>query len=99
MVRLVAALVACGLLAGVASAADDDGRVKEEVAKFQGVWQLVSGEADGKATPEEQVKKVRVIIVGKSHTVVFGDQVVVHNVSFQVDPTTTPKQTTDKLGG
>jgi len=40
---------------------------------------------------------IRVTIKGNTHTVTFGDQVVAHDVTFEVDPTTTPKQTTDTL--
>jgi uncharacterized protein (TIGR03067 family) len=71
--------------------------VRGEMKKFQGVWQLVSAEKEGVKTPEEQTKQVRVTIKGNTHTVTFGDQVVAHDVTFEVDPTTTPKQTTDTL--
>ena len=71
--------------------------VREEMKKFQGVWQLVSAEKEGVKTPEEQTKQVRVTIKGNTHTVTFGDQVVAHDVTFEVDPSATPKQTTDTL--
>src|SRR5262249_1626001 len=51
----------------------------------------------GKKTPEEQVKSIRVIIENDHHTVMFGDQVVVHKVKFTIDPATSPKSTEDTL--
>ena len=48
-----------------------------ELQKFQGTWQLVSAETDGKSAPDEQVKKTRVVIEGGKHTVHVGDTMVV----------------------
>lgn len=39
-----------------------------ELAKFQGTWQLISAETDGKKAPAERVKKIRVVIKGDRHT-------------------------------
>lgn len=80
-------------------AADDPkaDAVKAELAKFQGTWQLVSAETDGKKAPEENVKQTRVVIDGRKHTVYFGDKAVVHQIPFEIDPTTEPKSVTDTL--
>jgi uncharacterized protein (TIGR03067 family) len=77
--------------------APKDDAAKKELEKFQGTWQLVSAEKDGKKAPEEQVKQTRVAIKGAKHTVYFGDKAVVHEIPFTIDPTTTPKSAEDKL--
>ncbi|MFI5456654.1 MAG: TIGR03067 domain-containing protein [Isosphaerales bacterium] len=100
----------CGLIlglkagAGGAAVPDDSApsqaknqAVAAELKKFQGTWQLVSAETDGKTMPEEQVKQIRVIIEGDHHTVTFDGKVVAENVKFTVDPTTMPKSTEDTL--
>jgi uncharacterized protein (TIGR03067 family) len=71
--------------------------VAAELSKFQGTWQLVSSETDGKIMPEEQAKKIRVIIEGDHHTVTFDGKPLAGNVKFTLDPTTTPKSTEDSL--
>jgi uncharacterized protein (TIGR03067 family) len=86
------------LVAGSLLGADQPGgAVRDELARLQGTWQLVSAETEGRKTPEEQAGKVRVVISGGTHTVRFGDQVVAHDVPFEIDPTTDPKQTTDTI--
>jgi uncharacterized protein (TIGR03067 family) len=87
------------LSSGSLPAADDAkaDAVKKELAKLQGTWQLVSAETDGKKDPEEQVKKIRVVIKGSQHSVYFGDKAVVENVRFDLDPTKKPKTTDDTL--
>jgi uncharacterized protein (TIGR03067 family) len=71
--------------------------VKKETEYFQGPWQLVSAETDGKKASDENVKQTRVVIEGSKHTVYFGDKPVVHQIPFEIDPTTTPKSVTDTL--
>jgi uncharacterized protein (TIGR03067 family) len=96
MSRHVRAVLAVGFfLAGGAFLAADD--AKEEMAKIQGTWQLVSAETDGKKLPEDQVRQTRVVIKGGKHTVYFGDKAVVKGVSFRIDPTKRPKEVTDTL--
>lgn len=78
------------------SAADDDA-VQAELRKFTGTWQLTSGLKDGKETPEDVVKKVRVVIEGGKHTVYFGEEVAAKEIQFSIDPSKAPKQVTDTL--
>ena len=52
---------------------------------------------DGKVTPEDVVKKVRVVIKGGKHSVYFGDEVAAKEIPFTVDPTKNPKTTVDTL--
>jgi len=81
----------------LAAADSNDDKVREELAKFQGTWQLISAENGGAQAPKDQVKKTRVVITGNKHSVFFGDQVVAHDVSFAIDPTATPKAVTDTI--
>jgi uncharacterized protein (TIGR03067 family) len=86
------------LVAGTLVGADRPGSVvRDELARLQGTWQLVSAETEGRKTPEEQAGKVQVVISGKTHTVRFGDQVIAHDVRLEIDPTASPKQTTDTI--
>jgi uncharacterized protein (TIGR03067 family) len=86
-----------GLLLVVWKRSEADAATRAELAKLQGTWQLVWAETEGKKTDEAQVKQIRVTINGSSHTVRFGDKVIVHDVAFNVDPTRTPHWTTDTI--
>lgn len=89
------------LLSGiaVAIAAEDakEDAIQKELARFQGTWQLLSAETDGKKTPEEQAKQIRVVIQGNRHTVHFGDKVLAKEVRFAIDPARKPKTVDDTL--
>jgi uncharacterized protein (TIGR03067 family) len=95
MEKYVVALVAVVSLT-VVCAADEDA-AKAEQKKLEGTWQLVSATNDGKETPEEIVKKIRVVMKDGKHTVYFGDDVVVKEVPFTIDPTKNPKTVVDTL--
>ena len=79
-----------------AHAAEDDA-AKAELKKFQGTWQLVTAETDGKKTDKEKTAKIRVVIKGSKHSVYFGDDVAVKEIPFVIDPSKKPKQVTDTL--
>jgi uncharacterized protein (TIGR03067 family) len=90
--------VSAAMIPGSAEQEKDKSRaVAAELTRFQGTWQLVASETDGKKMPEEQVKQFRVKIEKDHHTVTFGVQVVAHEVKFTVDPTTQPKSSEDTL--
>ena len=101
--KIGAVAVVAGLLVGAGrpEVFGEDKRtlVEQELARFQGTWQLVSAEADGVKAPQDRTDKIRVVINGSRHTVKFGDREVVHSVPFAIDPTTTPKTVTDTLRG
>ena len=101
MRKIGAVAVVAGLLVGAGrpEVLGEDKRtlVEQELARFQGTWQLVSAEADGVKAPQDRTDKIRVVIKGSRHTVMFGDREVVHSVPFVIDPTTTPKSVTDTL--
>jgi uncharacterized protein (TIGR03067 family) len=69
----------------------------DEVAKFNGTWQLISAVRDGRETPAEVVSKIRVVIKDGKHSVHFGDDVAVKEIPFAVDATKEPKESTDTL--
>ena len=48
-------------------------------------------------TPGEVVAKIRVVIAGKTHSVFLGDRELAHDVTWDVDPTTDPRSTTDTI--
>jgi uncharacterized protein (TIGR03067 family) len=88
--------VMVGVIVTAVSSADEDA-IKAEIKNLEGTWQLVSATKEGKKTPEEVVKKIRVVIQGNKHSVYFGDEVVAKDISFTIDPKKDPKTTTDKL--
>ncbi|MFO0966294.1 MAG: TIGR03067 domain-containing protein [Gemmataceae bacterium] len=92
MPRLLAALL---LVVPFCASAGD--AVKAELKKVEGTWQLVSAVKDGKATPEETVKMIRVVIKDGKHSVFFGDKAAVKEIPFAIDPSKNPKETTDTL--
>jgi uncharacterized protein (TIGR03067 family) len=94
MTNLFLGLLSLALLVSMGRAAETP---DAEMKKLAGTWQLVSAVNDGKQTPEEVVKKIRVIIKDGKHTVYFDDKVVAKDVPFTVDTTKNPKTTVDTL--
>jgi uncharacterized protein (TIGR03067 family) len=85
------------ILGSRSPSAGESPAVEQELARIQGTWQLVYAETDGKTTPGERIQAVRVEIKGNSHSVYIGDKEVVHDVSFTLDPTATPRTTDDTI--
>ncbi len=85
------------LLTALLTPAADADPVKEEMAKLEGTWQLVSAETDGKRLPDEQAKQIRVVIQGGKHTVYFGEKPLAEGVPFKIDPSKKPTQVEDTL--
>lgn len=96
MAKWLVGVIPLALFVGVCAGAGDT-VASAEMKKLEGTWQLVSAVKDGKQTPEEVVKKIRVVIKGGMHTVYFGDEAVAKDIPFSVDPATNPKSTVDKL--
>lgn len=90
-------LGAIALVMMTAVCAADEGAASAEMKKLAGTWQLASAVKDGKETPEDVVKKIRVVIKAGKHSVYFGDEVAAKEIPFVVDPTTDPKSTVDML--
>ena len=72
--------------------------VPDDLARFQGTWQLLAAETNGTQAPDERVKSIRLMVRGNTHTVRIGDQVIAHDVRFAIDPSKTPKEVTDTIG-
>jgi uncharacterized protein (TIGR03067 family) len=94
MSKCLLAGVALAITTAVSFAADDDAAAIE-MTKLEGTWQLVSAVKDGKETAADVVMKIRVVIKGGKHSVYFGEEVAVKDVTFAVDPTKNPKTTVD----
>ena len=80
------------------SRGQEDG-VQAEREKLRGTWQLLYSETDGKPAPIEQIRGLRVVMKGDSYSVWSGDQEMIHEVSFQIDPSQSPKTSDDTLRG
>jgi uncharacterized protein (TIGR03067 family) len=88
-------ILALALLAAADKPADNGSQ--SQTKEFEGTWQLVSAIKDGKPTPAEVVSQIRVVIKDGKHSVFFKDQVLAHQIPYAIDPTRSPKQTTDTL--
>lgn len=75
----------------------DEDSIKSELKGFEGSWQLISAVKDGVETPDDVVKKIRVVIKGNAHTVYFGDDAIAKEIPFTIDPAMNPKTTVDTL--
>jgi uncharacterized protein (TIGR03067 family) len=64
--------------------------VKEEAARLQGEWSMVSGEADGQPLPAESVKGWKRVARGGVTTVTV-DGRVLFKATFTVDPASKPR--------
>lgn len=80
------------LFAAVLIAADpSDDAAKKDLAKFQGNWSLISAERDGKKTPDEDAKKIKLTIQGNKF-VLRKDSVVISEGTMTLDPSKKPKE-------
>jgi uncharacterized protein (TIGR03067 family) len=87
--------LALALLAAADQPAES--RSKAEAKEFEGTWQLVSAIKDGKPTPADVVHKIGVVIKDGRHSVFFKDHVLADRIPYAIDPTRSPKQSTDTL--
>jgi uncharacterized protein (TIGR03067 family) len=93
------ALAACFLfpVAGLLPAGEEKGGgAKEELKKFQGTWQFVSREADGKRAPARELKGLTITFEGDTFTVKQGDEVVQAG-THKLHPGKDPKQVDAKV--
>ncbi len=88
MHRHAIVILTVGLLIG-ANAGDDTAR--KDLEKFQGTWTLVSAERDGKKTPQEEAKKLKLSINGNRFTL-RKDSEIVSEGSMTLNPGKKPKQ-------
>ena len=81
-----------GLIAVVLIAVDArHDAAKKDMEKFQGNWQLISMERDGKKTPQEDAKKTTLTIRGNKF-VLRKDAVIISEGAMTLDPTKKPKE-------
>jgi uncharacterized protein (TIGR03067 family) len=82
------------LAAGLMVAADtpNEDAVKKDYQRLSGTWRLISAVRDGKAVPEDQVKKTQLFTDGDKFTVT-GDSELGTSAkgTFTIDPTKNPK--------
>ena len=81
-----------GLIAVVVLVAADarDDAAKKDLEKFQGNWQLISAERDGKKTPQEDAKKITLTIQGNKF-VLRKDAVIISEGTMTLVSTKKPK--------
>jgi uncharacterized protein (TIGR03067 family) len=88
-------VAAAGLALVAASPGGDDAK------KFQGTWEVVEFEIQGKARPAEDLKKVKAVFSGDKFKFETG-QSDIKESTFTIDPAKKPKQidiATDETGG
>jgi len=73
-----------------------DDTAKKDLEKFQGNWTLISAERDGKKTPEDEAKKIKLTIQGNTF-VLRKDGVVVSEGTMTVDASKKPKEVTETI--
>ena len=88
-------LIASMLIMLSASDATDEAS-KKDLANFQGTWNLISSERDGKKTPQEEAKKVTLAIQGDQF-VLRKDSVTISEGRLTLDPIKTPKEIDESI--
>jgi uncharacterized protein (TIGR03067 family) len=63
---------------------------KKELEKLAGTWQFVSSEKDGKPSPADEVKQIRIIIAGSKYTIQQAGKTVGEGTLY-IDPTKKPR--------
>ena len=74
----------------IAADAGDDA-AKKDLEKFQGNWQLISMERDGKKTTPEDAKKITLTILGDKF-ILRKDAVTISEGTMKLDATRKPKE-------
>jgi uncharacterized protein (TIGR03067 family) len=85
--RVTVPMIAVFVLVGAAGAEDS---IKKEMARLDGEWSMVSGEADGQSLPRESVKSGKRVAQHGETTITFGAQVY-FKAKFRIDPLKKPK--------
>jgi uncharacterized protein (TIGR03067 family) len=78
------------LIAGVLVAADAKDDAKKDLEKLQGNWVMVSGERNGEALPDEQIKALKRTIKDEEFTVMRDSETLAKG-KFTIDPSKSPK--------
>ncbi len=72
-------------------AADADDKVKKEQEQLQGDWRVVGLEVNDQKAPEEEAKKLRLVIKGDELTAHFEAENRTEKGKIKIDPGTKPK--------
>ena len=73
-----------------------DDAAKKDLAKFQGNWTLILAERDGKKTPEEDAKKIKLTIQGNKF-MLRKDGVVISEGTMTLDAIKKPKEVDETI--
>ncbi len=90
-------IVALGLLMAATHQKDvKDDAAKQETAKLQGTWRVVSAERDGMKVPDDESKKITLLIKGDKFTARRTEnsekpEEKIYDMSFTLDPSKNPK--------
>jgi uncharacterized protein (TIGR03067 family) len=93
--RLLIAALALGLAA--CATPTPEARREAALRSLDGRWQLMSEVSNGKALPEDFVRRVNVTIRAGTHSVVIDGKTVLHEIPFELDASAKPMATTDRL--
>ena len=85
-----------GLIAVMLLANSGDDAAKKDLEMFQGNWTLISAEHDGKKTPEQEAKKLKLTIQGNQF-VLRKDGVVVSEGTMALDASKKPKEINETI--
>jgi uncharacterized protein (TIGR03067 family) len=93
MLAHIGLIIALGITANspIDNPAKNDDLLKQEYARFEGVWSLALVEVDGVKQPAASFESTRVIILKDGHFVVVQGPRITHGV-FKLDVTKSPKQ-------
>lgn len=86
--------VSCGAM-GTCAAGDE--KAGDEQSRFQGKWQLIYAETDGKVAPADRIRQVHVEIKGDRNSVFVGDECIERDLKYTVDTEATPKTVDNTL--
>ncbi len=70
--------------------AEENQAVKQDLAKLQGEWTMVSGSADGQPMPDDMLKQMKRVCKGDETTTTMGGQLFI-KAKITLDPSKTPK--------
>lgn len=73
-----------------------DDAAKKDMEKFQGNWSLISAERDGKKTPEDEIKKIKLTIQG-NRFVLRKDGAVLSEGTMMLDSSKKPKEVAETI--
>jgi uncharacterized protein (TIGR03067 family) len=83
-------LVALAIVAIWSAQAADEQAVKQDMARLQGEWSMVSGSADGQPMPDQMLKQMKRVCKGDETTTTMAGQIFL-KAKITLDPSKKPK--------